>query len=205
MTETLDDSSFASDPGRIALRHEKMSRLHPELYLYKGLCNRLKKRFTPQQLYWHTYHREHLENGDSRAAVVISLQPLVIAAYTDEFDCVAMLQFPDFLVSEYALAVGSRLLTVNTYYQGHSNLVADLEHGSASFYRYWNFTPFIAEFLSIDFDRIEQRKSEISDEEWARTLELAHAYLAQHGSQFRNGLPLYCSIPAIGPIPSGLN
>jgi len=37
----------------------------------------------------------HLKMGDSRAAVVISIHPkLVIAAYTDELDCVAMLQFP---------------------------------------------------------------------------------------------------------------
>jgi hypothetical protein len=197
MTETLDDRSFASDPGRITLRHEKMSRLHPELYLYKGLCNRVKKRFTPEQIYSHTYHREHLENGDSRAAVVISLQPLVIAAYTDEFDCVAMLEFPDFLALEYSLQVGSRLLTVNTYYPGHSNLVADLEHGPASCHQYWNFTPLIAEFLSIDFDRIEQRKSEITEQEWSRTVELAHNYLDKYGSRFRNGLPLYCSSPAI--------
>ena len=38
---------------------------------------------------------EHLEHGDSRAAIVISTDPeLLIAAYTDELDCIAMLRLP---------------------------------------------------------------------------------------------------------------
>ena len=38
---------------------------------------------------------EHLIFGDSRAAVVISIYPkLIVAAYSDELDCVAMLLFP---------------------------------------------------------------------------------------------------------------
>ena len=59
---------------------------------------------------------EHLEHGDSRAAIVVSTDPeLLIAAYTDELDCVAMLRLPkEPLVSKYSLLRGSRLLTVNT-------------------------------------------------------------------------------------------
>ena len=40
-----------------------------------------------------------------RAAVVIAVKPLLIAAYTDELDCIAMLHFPEELAAEYALAL----------------------------------------------------------------------------------------------------
>ena len=65
---------------------------------------------------------EHLEHGDSRAAIVVSTYPaLLIAAYTDELACVAMLRLPkEPLVSKYSLLRGSRLLTVNTYVQAQS-------------------------------------------------------------------------------------
>jgi hypothetical protein len=197
MTETLDDRTKASDPGRITLLPEKMRRFHPEIYQYQGLCRRWKKQFTKDQIYQQTRSREHLENGDSRAAVVISLSPLIIAAYTDELDCVAMLKFPPDLVQEYGLRVGSRLLTVNIYRYG-DRPVSDLENGPASYRRHSNFEPYIAEFLSADYERIDRRKLEISEQEWNRTIELAHAYLDKHGSRFRDGYPLRCLIPAIG-------
>ena len=47
---------------------------------------------------------------------MISIEPkILIAAYTDELDCVAMLEFPKEPLREYSLSVGSRLLTVNVY------------------------------------------------------------------------------------------
>ena len=50
-----------------------------------------------------TYLKEQLLHGDSRAAVVVSVDPLLlVAAYTDELDCVALLRFPDSeFVEEY--------------------------------------------------------------------------------------------------------
>jgi hypothetical protein len=195
MSETINDQSFASDPGNIRLSHEKMSRFHPELYEYKGLCNKLRKRFTEKQKFWQTRHREHLESGDSRAAIVVSLQPLLIAAYTDEFDCIAMLRFPQELLADYSLTIGMRLLTVNIYWP-EGVPASDLENGPASFNRYFNFSPLIAEFLSFDSERIEQRKAEISEKEWKRTLELAEAYSSRYGVKARDGRPMNCSIPA---------
>ena len=62
-------------------------------------------------------YAEHLLLGDSRAAVVVSTNPLMVTAYSDEMDAAILLRFPAFLVSKYALQVGTRLLTVNTYEQ----------------------------------------------------------------------------------------
>src|SRR5262249_51250149 len=70
--------------------------------------------FFPERI----YIEEQLQHGDSRAAIVVCTAPLLVAAYSDELDCIAMLRFPNTFAEEYKLWVGSRLLTVNTYGRG---------------------------------------------------------------------------------------
>jgi len=166
-----------------------MRRFHPELYIGNGFFARLFKKLRGKEEYLILHAQDHLLRGDSRAAMVVSVSPLLVAAYTDELDCVAMLKFPDDLVKDYKLRVGTRLLTVNNYTPGETP-VADLESGSGSYHRYSNFFPFIAEFLSNDRKRIEQVKANISTVEWLRTKQLAKAYLASGKRRFRDGLPL---------------
>ncbi|HEU5117799.1 MAG TPA: hypothetical protein VFT74_14325, partial [Isosphaeraceae bacterium] len=107
--------STASDPGGLTISDEKLRVLKPELY---GFFRNLSIRFG---LDWDQlgYLREHLQNGDARAAVVVSVDPLRVAAYTDELDAVALLEFPPEFVEDYGLRVGSRLLTVNGYVNLH--------------------------------------------------------------------------------------
>lgn len=193
-TQTLNDNTAASDPGGIRLSHAKLRRFHPELYEPKGLWRWLGRR-SPMQEFWLTRKTEHLLHGDSRAALVVSVQPLLVAAYTDELDCIALLHFPPELVAEYGLQVWTRLLTVNLYAFG-STPVADLENGPASYRRYSNFDPLIAEFVSDDLPRIEYRKAEIPEAEWQRTAALAHAYLGKHEPLARDGRPMRCGDPA---------
>lgn len=200
-TKTTDDSTRASDPVFIGLSDTKLCQLHPELYrqnITKDLLHVFKfwkdshKEYIPTYPILNVHYTEHLLCGDSRAAMVISINPLLVAAYTDEFDCVAILKFPDRLISEYSLKVYDRLLTINLYERGE-NLVEDLEHGSASYYRYSNFIPFIAEFLSDNLSRIELRKAQILASEWERTKYLAEKYISKNGkTRVRDGRPLYC-------------
>jgi hypothetical protein len=191
---TLNNNTAASDPGGIRLSDFKLRRFHPELYRSKGIW-RWFGGLSPMQRFWLTRMREHLLHGDSRAALVVSVQPLLVAAYTDELDCIALLHFPQELAGEYGLQVWTRLLTVNIYAFG-TQPVADLESGPASYHRYSNFTPLIAEFVSEDRDRIEHRKAEIGEAEWQRTAALAHAYFARHGPLARDGRPMHSDTPA---------
>jgi hypothetical protein len=193
-TRTLDDRSQASHPGGIRLSEEKARRFEPGLYEPRGVF-RLLGRLSPWQRFYQARLVEHLLHGDSRAAVVMSVSPLLVAAYTDELDCIAMLGFPAELVQEYGLQVGSRLLTVNLYVSGREP-VADLDPGPASYGRYKNFGPAIAEFLSDDREQIEARKRKISEQEWAHTVELGRAYLARYGPKARDGRPLESEMPA---------
>lgn len=56
--------------------------------------------------------------GDTQPAVVVSVEPLLIAAYSDEMDAVAMLLFPSDFAERYELRPGSRLTTSNIYFGG---------------------------------------------------------------------------------------
>jgi hypothetical protein len=144
---------------------------------------------------WINGFAARLWKGDSRAAVVVSVAPLLIAAYTDELDCVALIRFPQELAQLYGLEVGSRLLTVNGYVRDEG-VAKDLIPGPASYHRYGNFIPLIAEFLSEDGPRIEFRKQEIAEPEWQRARELGDAYLSRPGLRYRDGRPLYSWFPA---------
>ena len=194
MLHTIDNNSRASDPGGIRLSHSKLRRFHPEIYRPHGWLA-LVGRLSSQQQYWQLACEEHVMHGDSRAALVVGLDPLLVAAYTDELDCVALLRFTAEVVGEHGLSLGSRLLTVNTYTQG-AQLACDLENGPRTYGRYNNFNPMIAEFLSDDRDRIEQRKASIAEAEWERASNMARAYLAKHGPRARDGRPLKSLSPA---------
>ena len=192
----MNQQSKASDPVRIRLDRSKLRRLCPEYFAGTGgnpfewLDARLGKRAASVFLV-----DDQLTHGDSRAAVVVSVSPLLIAAYSDELDCIALLRFPDELVPEYDLRLFSRLLTVNRYMIG-GPVVPDLEVGPLALNRYVNFQPFIAEFLSADTERIRARKAKIGEEEWRRAITLGRRYLDEHGTRARDGRPASCMIPA---------
>lgn len=190
-TETLDDTTRASDPGGVALSDAKLRRLRPDLY---GLGHRLRAA-ARLDFPWLVFFREHLQNGDSRAAVVVSLRPLLVAAYTDELDCVVPLEFPAEFIREYGLREGSRLLTVNTY-KNRDELDADLIPGPDGASAWSGFQPIIAEFVSDDFERIEERKSQISEAEWNRAYAMGKAYLKRRPGLWRDGRPGHSFVPA---------
>lgn len=189
-----ESTARASDPGQLRVSDSKVRDLHPELYERKGLMRFLNQP-TAEQKEKLQRLASHLQHGDSRAAVVVSGNPLVVAAYTDELDCVALLRFPDEMARAYQLQPGSRLLTLNSYGRG-TQVASDLLPGPACTQRWTNFCPVIAEFVSDDVARIGMRKAEISEEEWARTWEQAQAYSTTRGLACRDGRPLMAHKPA---------
>jgi Fe-S cluster assembly iron-binding protein IscA len=190
--------SRASDPGQLLLSEDKLRRLQPDLFSSEpGFFGRvLGRRLDPGLQEFREGLAEHLLRGDSRAAVVVSITPLVVAAYTDELDCVALLKFPDYLVSEHRLQVGSRLLTVNLYHRAASGeRPRDLVPGPKDTRQFTNYTPLIADFLATNADRVDRRKQAISDDEWARTTEMGEEQWGR-GVRPRDGLPLHCGRPS---------
>lgn len=181
-----DTYSRASDPGNVRLSAEK-------LRIFKESLGSSISKPAPYELL-----DEHLQHGDSRAAIVMKTNPyLLIAAYSDEMDGVAMLRFDNKFIDSYNLKEGSRLLTINTYQSRIAgNVAKDLYIGPKELGRYSNFYPLIAEFLSDDMDRISRRKNKINEAEWSRTYILGKEYIEKNSYRARNGNPYFSMIPA---------
>ena len=180
----------ASDPGNVSLSREKLEVLYPNFFTPSGLLMRVWKSLAGSAPFSPSAIDKHLQFGDSRAAVVVSVSPLLVAAYSDERDCVVMLKFSEELVATYRLKPGSRLITVNTYMQGPKQPVADLIEGPLSRGNWHNVIPMIADFLSDDMGTIESRKQAIKDEEWQRTAMLGAEYVQKKPGKARDGRPL---------------
>ncbi len=189
MSRFHDDSTCASDPGGLSLSDAKLAVFKRSLNPIQRLCALLQLQ-TPDALI-----AEHLKLGDSRAAMVVSVEPLLVAAYTDELDYIAMLRFPQPFVQAYALHPGSALPTVNTY-GGGLRVSRDLTPGPNDLGRWSSFWPYIAEFLSDDRVRIESRKRSIGDDEWQRCIVLGLQYREQFGDRARDGSPYRSMVPA---------
>ena len=121
MSRTLDHSSFASHAGGFTADPARVACLEPWL-LEGGLLDVFTRRGR-ERLFWQVRIPEHLMRGDSRAALVLSTFPLLVAAYTDELDCVAVVELPQQVRSFLSVGVGDRLVTVDLY--------ADRERGLA--------------------------------------------------------------------------
>jgi len=190
MSRYHDDRTRASDPGNLRLDMKKLAMFQRDM---NPLRRPLRKLAYPVGLL-----DEHLQLGDSRAAVVVQTAPsILVAAYTDELDCLVILRFPSFVKQFYQLEKGTRLLTVNTYTCG-IRTARDLRPGLLNTHRYCNYFPIIAEFLSNDIEYIERRKEEILDDEWQRISTFMLQHLSAKKSKFRarNGSPYFSMIPA---------
>lgn len=171
-----------------------MKILRPDLYGLRALWRKAQEKIGKKSDDDIAYVTRLLQKGDSRAAMVVSVEPLLVAAYTDEMDCVAVLKFPQSFVRHYALEVGSRLLTVNFY--GLGELSRDLIPGPRNTGNYGRFHPTIAEFLSDDAQRIATRKAEIGEGEWQRCSTMGMEYLMKKPKIARDGRPGKASAPA---------
>jgi len=183
-------TSTASNPGFFDLSHEKLARLHPELLPGGGIWYWLS--------HWSANPQDNvkeiaycLHEGDCRAAIVVSLSPLLIAAYSDEFDAVVLLRFASRLAAVYDLAVGQRLITVNNYEQSLVSRQTDFRRGELSTGQFTGFYPLIAEFLTDDTERIAEIKRKISEAEWQRASQLGMQKVTQSWPPPRNGRPRY--------------
>jgi hypothetical protein len=190
-----DSKTCASNSITVSLSASKLKILQPELYNATSQPANFRwgaRILGPPQII--QLIAEHLSFGDSRAAVVVQESPLVVAAYTDELDCVALLSFPDWLRQDYQLRSVSRLLTINTYGRG-KGVSPDLVPGPASLGRWTAFYPIIAEFVSDDLGLIDRRKQSIGSEEWERTWTLGQAKLSEPTPKIRDGRPLWSRNP----------
>lgn len=176
----LNPDSAAENPGDIHLSAKKYRQIQKLLG-----NNRVK---FPFSLSLKKRIDEYLCMGDTQPAVVVSLSPLTVAAYSDEMDAVVMLRFPDKLAEQYALTEGTRLVTSNVYAYGSAfNAARDIFVGKNYLNRYSDFIPMVSLFLSDDENFIRSRTELFDEEHWKKVELKAEKYFLNHPKLYRNG------------------
>ena len=199
MSKYHDDNSYSNLPGQLAFAVKRYRRLEPAA---RGFWGWYYRHFG-QGKAWEVRLTEHLQVGDSCAARVISVEPLLVAAYSNDLDCVTMLRFPLWLVEAHALRIEDRLLTINTYerpsglktYDTGGRCASDLVLGPENTGWLANLYPVIADFFSDDRQKIAQRKSQIPEEDWRRCLYMGWDYRERFPKRWRNGSPIWSWAP----------
>ncbi|KAF7969814.1 hypothetical protein HWV62_25936 [Athelia sp. TMB] len=132
----------------------------------------------------------HFKYGDTQPAIVVAVGPewVKVAAYSDEFDAIVVLGFPTEavdLVAPYRQrpTIGTRLITVCQFagrctcttvdHPARQGVQSDITMGPATYDRWYNFHPLVAQFLTDDSQspvwdqRIAVMEESIWDNVWA--------------------------------------
>jgi len=189
----VNQRSFASAPLGLELSDFKLRQLCPSLYCRSGVSGTLRCLFY-DGFGSRYYIRDMLIHGDSRAAIVLRVFPLLVASYCDDLDGVCVLRFPDDLVIEYELNPGTKLVTVlNSWCMPIGlqlgQVARDLALGGRGNPCYLNFWPLIADFLSDDVEKVAARKEQISAREYERCRLLGEEHLRLFNGLARDGRP----------------
>lgn len=200
MSKSDSHNSYSTLPGRIKFCPKRYRRVEPSARGFVAWWNRVVSRNTE----WEDRLAKHLLVGDSCAACVVSINPLLVAVYANDLDSVAMLRFPTWLVEEHGLKIQSRLLSINTYhtpeqlatYDAGGDCASDLVLGPDNTGWLANMFPVIADFFSDDAQQIAKLKSQLPEEDWKRCLYMGWDYRERFPTRWRNGSPLDSWIPA---------
>jgi hypothetical protein len=192
--EMWSGHSTASDPLGIDASVHKIRELRPDWFGLRSFGLRLTGKISSQDRErWFRYFNWNTQRGDSRAAVVLQTDPLLVAAYSDDLHAAVVLKFPSWLVARHHLAIGSRLVTINNYVPGKSR-AADLPPVDGLQTTLTNYRPLIAEFISDETDVIERRRKSIQNAEYELAQKLGDAYLRHNSYMCRRGEPFLSGI-----------
>lgn len=187
----------ASTPGNVSLSDFKLKMLRPDIYGLGGSFKRVLSKFgigfSARDMILAI-----LAAGDTQPAVVVSLKPLLVSAYSDEFDAVVILDVPEALKDVYALKLGTRLLTC-CFYGQDDQLQNDILVGPGCSKRWQVFMPVIADICSGDYHRIRQHKHKVTEDDWHKAWYMGLAYRKQRPGWVRFGLPGLSMVEAFPP------
>ncbi len=187
-----DESTFATDSLSIELDLKKLDFLFPEIFTpFQKLKYRLRRLGMTSYI---EQISEHIKFGDSQGAIVVSTEPLLIAAYNEDIDCIVMLKFEPKIQKRYNFKVKDYLICVNTF--GRTDeLQSDLIAGKGNSGVWTLVHPIIADLVSSSEKKIESRKKEIGQEGYDYIWRLANEYLTLKQGVYRNGKPFLSGEP----------
>ena len=121
--------------------------------------------------------------SSTNPAMVMSIDPLLIAAYSSDIDAVAMLQYPQQMLEIYNLEKYDKLITVNGYLT--AVIHKDLFPGPESSRTWKDFFPTIVDFLTSDYIQLRKHKQNIPEVLWNYVKCLGEDYLKNGGGKCR--------------------
>lgn len=126
---------------------------------------------------------DQLMNGDLQPAVVVSEKPLIVAVYSDEFDGVLLLRYPDRLAEAYQLRAGERTVAVVSYFEkafAHQGLEMDIFPGSQQTGKWMDLLPVLPVFLTEDEGTVRKKVDELDEALWER----AERQIERHWTEY---------------------
>ncbi|MES2322034.1 MAG: hypothetical protein V4633_07220 [Pseudomonadota bacterium] len=175
----------ASNPGGLAISIDRLLILQPDIadpHFWQGDQEKCQAYLGAME--------EQLRDGDARSAVVIDADTGLVAAYTDELDCVVMLRFNPGMAAQFGWRPGTRLISCNSYTPASEGIAPDLTPGPSDTGRYGNVWPLIADLLTEDSAGLAAIKARIGEPEWQRTFELGRLWRRARPGPARDGRPL---------------
>ncbi|MDO5559859.1 MAG: hypothetical protein Q4F95_09710 [Oscillospiraceae bacterium] len=164
MSDYVDPNSMAENAGGVFLSKKKFKELRKDILKLSPL----------RTIYYNKqFNRisQYLLDGDTQPAIVKSVSPLIVSAYSDEMDAVVLLRFPDALSAKYNLVPGSRLVTSNVY-SVRPKMAKDITPGDNYLGNYYNFTPTVQLFLSDKEEYIINRVNMFDEDHWSYVQQL---------------------------------
>lgn len=180
--------SFSDNPAGIRPTKSMVKPLCPEIgsmklgYIWKRFIFNLAN----SKPLW-KYFCEVMETHDANPAMVCSVKPLLVAAYSCDLDCAVLIRYPDEFVKRFNLQPKMRLLSVNSY---DVEKMADCVPGPRNSGLWGAFQPRIANFLSDDVKAIQRRMNSFSQTQWERVYPCAVEYAKRFPHQARGSNPL---------------
>lgn len=176
--KSYNNTTYASMPGRLTVSQEKLERIQ-NLYDL-NILQKIKIKYLFNAI------QSQLSYGDTQPAVVVSIKPFIVAAYSDEMDAVVLLQFPDTVANLNRIKLHDRLVTINCYHRS-SKISKDIFIGENYLGNWTNFRPLIGDLLSSNTTKLEQHKQNIPDFLWIYVQTLGEIYLRDHKNLVRKG------------------
>lgn len=180
--------AYATNPGEMILSRRKTWDFFISINtIQRTVLKNSKYKLFDEIQYWLYY-------GDCNPAILVSNDPIIVAAYSYDIDCVVFLLYSQYFSRKYKLEVGAKLLSVNMY--GNSPQ-EDIVRGEKATGPWKGYRPLIADFLSNDLDIIKSKKESINEEHWERCRVLSKEYPSIFPDTYRFGDPFYAINPSI--------
>jgi L-ascorbate metabolism protein UlaG (beta-lactamase superfamily) len=142
--------------------------------------------------------QRHLDEGQADAAIVLSVDPLRVAAYSRELDTVVTLDLPRKLGA--GLREGQELVTLNLHRPLSEGYAEDLEPGAMSSQRFGDVSALVADLTCAPPEAVQALRKQIPEENYERCRKVTQVLATRSNHRVRDGRPGWLAAPDNDPV-----